>query len=234
MRSRATIAALRIGLLLAAGSWAVPSQGADPALGPWGELSLKGGRVLHSAKVLSDEGDNLVMRCDEGLVKVAKLNLPQAVAEAYATKPAEPSEPQMVMMPFDPDKAPLVEDPDDRPKPKAAAKAAAAPVEAAVAAPSLVFKGCTIASFTMRAFQSSLGCAEVVVQNDTDARAVIFPRDIACVTADGKRLVGRQIVMDGFPPVIKRRQVVPPLASADFQVTFSNEALDISGVRWAR
>lgn len=237
MRSRATTAALRIGLLLAALSWAAPSRGADPDKGPWGELALKGGRVLHNAKVLSDEGDNLVVRCDEGLVKVAKTNLPPAVAEAYPTAPAAPSGPQMVMMPFDPDRAPVIEEPDDRPKPKPAAKPAVKPVpapgEAQGAAPSLVFKGCTITSFTMKPFQNSQGCAEVVLQNDGEAKAVILPGDIVCVTTDGKRLLGRLIVVDGFPPSVKRRQVVQPSSSVTLQVAFSNDALEVSDVVWA-
>jgi hypothetical protein len=234
MRFRATIAALRIGLVLAAGSWAALSRGADPALGPWPELPLKGGRVLHGAKVLSDEGANLVLRCDEGLVKVAKSDLPPSVAAAYPQAPDAPPGSQMVMRPFDPDKAPLVDDPYDRPKPKAAAKPASAQSEMPIAAQSPVFKGCTIASFTMKPFLNAQGCAEVVVQNDSEARAVILPGDIVCVTSDGKHLVGRQIVVDGFPPVIKRRQVVPPLSSVTLQVAFSNDALEVSDVAWTR
>jgi hypothetical protein len=234
MGSRATIAALRIGALLAACVLAAAaSRGADAgAQGPWDALALKGGRVLHNARVLSDEGDSVVIRCDEGLVKVAKSSLPQAAADAYPAKPQAPAGPEMVMMPFNPDAAPTLQEPEEKPKPKP--KPAANTAVAPAASPSPVFKGCTIASFSMKPFQNSLGCAEVVVQNATEARVVLLPGDIACVTAAGKRLGGRQIVMDGFPPVIKRRQVIPPLGSADFMVTFSNESLDGSSVLWAR
>jgi hypothetical protein len=63
---------------------------------------------------------------------------------------------------------------------------------------------------------------------------MILPGNFACVTADGKRLAGRQIVIDGFPPIIRRRQIVPPHGSSDFEVTFSNDALDAPVVQWAK
>jgi hypothetical protein len=209
---------------------ACASRGADPGpAGPWDTLAIKGGRVLHNATVLSDEGDSVVIRCDEGLVKVAKSSLPQAAADAYPAKAPAPMEPQMVMQPFNPDVLPVAPEPEARPKP-GPPKVTPAPK----AAPSLVFKGCTIASFTMKPFQNSLGCAEVVVQNGSESPVVILPGDLACVAPAGKRLGGRQIVVDGFPPVIKRRQIVPPMGSADFMVTFSSDSLDGSTVQWAR
>jgi hypothetical protein len=199
-------------------------------LGPWDSLALKGGRVLHNAKVMSDEGDSVVIRCDEGLVKVAKASLPQAASEAGLAKAPAPPGPEMVMQPFNPDPIQVVPEPEAKPRPAARPT----PTPAPAAAPSPVFKGCTIQSFSPRPFQNSLGCAEVVILNDTDAPVVIFPGDIVCVTADGKRLGGRQIVTDGFPPVVRRREVVPPRGSAVNQVTFTDAALDIASVQWAR
>jgi hypothetical protein len=236
MWSRARIAAVRPGLLVASCLLAsLPCRAADPgAAGPWDALVLKGGRVLHNAKVMSDEGDSLVIRCDEGLVKVPKSIMPQA-ANANPPPPAAagstPAQ-EMVMMPFNPDSAPTVPEPQEKPKPKPKPAPTPSPVQKAALNP--VFKGCTITSFTMRPFQTSLGCAEVVIQNGTEAPVLILPGDIACITAEGKRLAGRQIVMDGFPPIIRRRQVVPPEGSIDIVVTFSNDALDTPTVQWAR
>jgi hypothetical protein len=232
MRPRASTAAARAVFLWAACVLGAVSRGADSGQGPWPELALKGGRVLHNAKVLSDEGDNVVVRCDEGLVKVAKSSLPQAASAAYPARPEAAAPQEMVMAPFDPDRAPLEVEPEAKAKAKPAAAAAKAPPPAAGV--TSVFKGCSITSFTMKTFHNSLGCVEVVVQNASDARALILPGDFACITSDGKRLDGRQIVEDGFPQVVKRRQFVPALGSADFVVTFANEALDVSDVRWAR
>jgi hypothetical protein len=234
MWSRACIAALRSGLLVA---WCLlanmSSWAADPgASGPWDSLVLRGGRVLHNAKVMSDEGDSLVIRCDEGLLKVAKSSLPQAAGANPSAAPSSAA-PEMVMQPFDPDAAPPSE-PDPQAKPKIKPKPAPERASAAKAAQGPVFKGCTIASFTMKPFQNSLGAAQVVVENGTDAPVVIIAGNFVCVTADGKRLAGRQIVMDGFPPIIKRRQVVPPRGNVDVQVTFSNDAVDASSVQWAQ
>jgi hypothetical protein len=232
MWSRAITAAFRRGLFMAAfASAACASRGADPGpAGPWDSLALKGGRVLHNATVLSDEGDNVVIRCDEGLVKVAKSSLPQAAADAFPAKAPAPAAVQMVMQPFNPDVLP-VGPPEPEAKPKPAPPKA---TPAAKAAPSLVYKGCTIESFTMKPFQNSLGCAEVVLQNGSDARVVVLAGDFACITTAGKRLGGRQIVVDGFPPFVKRQQVVPPGGSVDLMVTFSNDSLDGSTVQWAK
>ena len=235
MWSRARIAALRSGFMVACCLLAsLASRAADTgAAGPWDTLVLKSGRVLHNAKVMSDEGDSLVIRCDEGLVKVPKSGLPQAaIANPPPSAPVAAQAQEMVMMPFNPDSAPTVPEPQEKPKTKP--KPAPSPVPAAKAAQNPIFKGCTITSFTMKPFQTSLGCAEVVIQTGTEAPVVISPGDIACITAEGKRLGGRQIVMDGFPPIIRRRQVVPPEGSVDILVTFSNDALDTPTVQWAK
>src|SRR5580658_4161113 len=150
MLSRARIAALRSGLLLASFLLAsLSSRAADSgAVGPWDSLVLKGGRVLHNAKVMSDEGDSLVIRCDEGLLKIAKSSLPKAAGGSPAAAPSSAA-PEMVMQPFDPDSAPLPE-PEPQAKPKAKPKPAPERASAAKAGQDPVFKGCTISSFTMK------------------------------------------------------------------------------------
>jgi hypothetical protein len=201
--------------------------------GPWEALTLKGGRVLHHARVLSDEGEALVIRCDEGLVKAPKSALPRFAAQALAPAPAPvPDGSQMVMERFDPDSFQPEPEPEARPKP--AQKPAPNTVQGAPREPSVAFMGCTIESFAAKPFQNSLGCAEVVIRNPTDSPVVIRSGDIVCVTAEGRRLVGRQIVSDGFPPVVKRREVVPPNGSLENLFTFSDEAVEIASMQWTR
>lgn len=230
---RARVASLRCMLLLAA-CLALPrlSAAGDPAaLGPWAALELKGGRVLHNARVLSDEGDSIVVRCDEGLVKVAKDSLPPAVADAMPAKPAPAAAhpgPDMVMKPFNPDSI----EPDPAPENKG--RPARKPAEEAKTDADPVYKGCTIVSFRVKPYQNSLGCAEVDIRNDGESPVVIVPGNIVCVTAAGARLRGRFFIVDGFPPFAKRREVVPAHGNVDMQVTFSNEALDVASVLWAR
>ena len=122
--------------------------------------------------------------------------------------------------------------PEPEAKPKS--KPSPLPAQNPRPSPSPIFKGCTIVSFQPKPYQSSLGCEEVVIRNDGEAPVVIVPSNIVCVTATGARLGGRYFVEDGFPPVAKRREVVAPQGSVDIQVTFSNSALDVSGVQWAR
>jgi hypothetical protein len=52
--------------------------------------------------------------------------------------------------------------------------------------------------------------------------------------ADGARRFGRNLVTDAFPPAVKRREFIPPHGDLDDIVTFTNEALDITSVQWAR
>jgi hypothetical protein len=191
-------------------------------------LELKDGRVLHNVRVMSDEAESIVVRADEGLLKIAKSNLPKAVAEAHPVSPQPPATPEMVMQPFNPVLPAAAPEPESKPKP--VAKQAPAPK----AGPNPVFKGCTIVSFQMKPYNNSLGCAEVVIRNDADSPAVILPGDIVCVTADGARHNGRQIVTDAFPPIVKRREIVPAHGSVDDQVTFVNDAIDISNLQWAK
>jgi len=55
-----------------------------------------------------------------------------------------------------------------------------------------------------------------------------------CVTSNGARHRGRNLITDGFPPQLKRREVVPPGGQVDDIVTFTDEALDNPTVQWAR
>jgi hypothetical protein len=233
-RPHARIAALRVALLLAvcaaANTGLRASDPVPPA--PVAPLVLRDGRVLHNARVISDEGDSVVFHADEGLIKIAKSNLPQVVAEAYPAKPAAPATPEMVMEAFDPNPPNAVQEPDARPKPKPAPRAV--PPPGADPSKPMVFKGCTLVSFEPKSFQSALGSAEVVIRNDTDSAVVIFPGNLVCVTTAGARLAGRAIVSDAFPPIVKRREYVPADGQVDDFVIFTNDTLDIASVQWAR
>jgi len=188
-------------------------------------LPLKDGRVLHNVKVMEDEGESVVVKADEGLLKIAKNLLPAGFVETAPPAPAAGS--QMVMEPFNPNLAP---EPAPAKKP-APAPRPAAPVKAA---PNPVYKGCTIMSFQPKTFGTILGAAEVVVRNDTDNPVLLQPRDFACLTVGGQRYGGRVIISDGVPPMTKRKEVVPAHGQIDDIVTFTNEALEFTGVQWAR
>jgi hypothetical protein len=227
----------RIGFLAAALLLAPAALSADPAPpASIASLQLKDGRVLHNLKVMSDEGANVVVRADEGLLKIAKTNLPAALADAYAAKPRAtvPAGPvQYVMQRFDPNEPPEAPPPEPGAKPKAnaAAKAGAA---APTAMGSAIYKGCTIISFQIKSFQSVQGCAEVVIRNDTDEKVMIRPAEITCTTADGARHVARNIITDSFPPNVKRREFVPAKGELDDIFAFANEPLEITAVQWSR
>jgi hypothetical protein len=230
-RCHAWAAAPGLGVLLVACFLApAPARAADAAPSAVATLNLGDGRVLHNAKVIADEGDSVVIKSDEGLVKVAKSDLPQVLGAVYPAPPPPVDASKMVMVPFNPspmDAAPEYE-PGAKPKP------AQANTQKAVQGSPLVFRGCTVVSFQMKAFQEVQGCAEVVIHNDTEAPVVLFPRNLVCVTATGAQMVGRYFVTDGFPPIVKRREVVPAQGNIDETVTFANGALDISKVQWGR
>jgi hypothetical protein len=214
---------------LAAPLGARAADAAQPAV--LGSLELKDGRVLHNVRIMSDEPDGIVVRADEGLVKIPRSDLPQAVAGTFPAKAAEPQGPELVMQRFDPNQ--IVEAPrDDAPKP--APKPVQRPTQVPAPGHSPVYKGCSIISFQLKAFQTLQGCAEVVIHNDTDATVELRPGDFVCVTAAGARLGGRNMITDAFPPAIKRREFIPPRGDVDDIVTFTNDALDIVAVQWAR
>jgi len=226
---------VRLGLLVTACLLLRAAAAADPApLLP--SVALRDGRVLHNVRIMDNEGDSIVVHADEGLLKIAKSNLPADLSDGLPSppqpKPGPPADGGMVMQGFDPNQAPA-QDPEAKPAPKVTPPPNAPPKPApAVANP--VFKGCTVVSFGPKAFDNVLGCAEVVIRNDTDAPVIIVPRDIVCIAVGGVRHGGRFIVTDGFPPHIKRREFVPPRGEVDDIVTFTDTAIDISSVQWAR
>lgn len=186
--------------------------------------------MLHKVKLISDEADSVVVNASEGLLKIPKAILPPGFVDTAAPFPTPKAEPGMVMMPFNPNPMNSEAQDDAKPTPKPVQK----PTPMPSSAPNPVFKGCVITSFTPKPFQSLLGCAEVVFQNTTEAPVVINPGDVTCAVATGRPLRGRQFVVDAFPPIIKRRDVVPEEGSLDVMVVFANDALEISEVRWTR
>ncbi|HXQ80213.1 MAG TPA: hypothetical protein VN775_02795 [Opitutaceae bacterium] len=207
-----------------------PSRAASPSPTPTPipTLKLNDGRVLHNVVVKSNEPDSIVVRASEGLLKVAKSNLPQDLADAFPAKSDQPGAQDMVMQPFNPNapQAAPGQPPLGRPIPR--------PTPTPKPTRDPTYKGCTIVSFQPKAFQTSLGCAEVVIRNDTDTPVLINPGEIVCVTTTGGRRNGRIFVTDGVPPIIKRIEIVPARGDVDDILTFTNDALDISYVEWAR
>jgi hypothetical protein len=195
-------------------------------------VALRDGRVLHNVRIMAYEGDSIVVHADEGLIKVAKINLPPGVVDSMPKITPTPAVAGVVMQTFDPNQA-IGDEPEAKPIPKAKPNTvipeAPQPGEASV-----VYKGCSIVSFQKKAFQTALGCAEVVIRNDTESPAVVIPSDIVCVAANGSRHPGHFIVADGFPPRVKRREFVPSHGSVDDIVAFTDDDIDISQVKWAR
>ncbi len=205
------------------------SRGAEsaPNPAPIPVLKLNDGRVLHNVRIKANEESSIVVLADEGFMKIAKSNLPKEVADAYPAKPAQAAGQDMVMQPFNPN-------PQAEPGPGPTPRPKAKPTPTPRPAQNPVYKGCTVVSFQPKAFQNSLGCAEIVIRNDTDAVVVINPGEIVCITNTGTRYSGRIFVTDGIPPIIKRQEFVPPRGDVDDTITFTNDALDISYVQWAR
>jgi hypothetical protein len=191
-------------------------------------LPLNDGRVLHNVKVMSNEGTSLVVHADEGLLKIARANLPPAVAEAYPAKRVAPAGPETVMPAFNPDKPP--EDPlVPKPEPKIPS---VTPKPVVRSRP--VYKGCTIVSFQMKAFQGSQGSEQVVILNSTEADVELIPTDFNCILSDGTRHSAGYIVTDGYPFVIKKKEIVPARGQIDDLIVFSNKPVDIVSVEWRR
>jgi hypothetical protein len=202
------------------------ADAAAPTPTPVAVLLLRDGRALHNVRVMSSGPDGIVVNGDEGLMKIPRANLPDAVANALPAPKAGGAD--MVMQPFNPDMGPPAPTPTPKPRPPQRPTAAPKPT------PNPVFRGCTIASFQVKPFQNVLGSAEVVIRNDTDSAVAILPGDITCVTDSGALHRGRQFVVNAYPPIVRRRETVPARGTLDEQVTFTNEALQITAVRWSR
>jgi hypothetical protein len=197
-----------------------------PPPAPIPVLKLNDGRVFHNVQVKKDQPDSLLVLADEGLLKISKSSLPPALASTYPVRLPPAGSPDMVMPPFNPN-------PNQTALPLPGNKLAPRPTPVPTRSQG-VYKGCTIVSFEQKAFQTSLGCAEVVIRNDTDEAVVIYPGEIICVTTNGVRRPGRLMVVDGDTPSIRRQETVPAHGDVKDIVTFTNEALDISYVLWAR
>jgi hypothetical protein len=224
MSFRPSLAARRRGFLVGALVFLAAVSMAAPSAPPtkWPVLELKGGRVLHNVKLISDETDSIVVRADEGLVKVAKATLPASVAAFYPVKTPPQGPPEMMMEPFNSDPAGAVRAQEPIAKPDAKLP------------DHTVYKGCTIVSFQPKAYQTVLGCAEVVVRNDTDAPVEIYPGDFSCVASLYGRLVGRSILVEGDPPGRKHKEIVPPHGNVDDLLTFTNQPIEILSVQWTQ
>lgn len=187
-------------------------------------LTLSGGRVLHHVRVLSDEQDSLVVYCDEGMIKVPKSSLPGATQAAPTKAPAQ----AMVMQAFNPNpSSEIANAPTPRPTPTPRPMPTSPPQR-------LVFKGCTLVSFVPKPYRDVLGCAEVVIRNETDGPVGIEPNDLMCTTQNGRRYRGRILVTDGYPPVVKHNEVIPPNGEITDLVTFTNTSIEIASVQWSR
>jgi hypothetical protein len=225
MRMRACIGFLVAGWLTvtAASSAADATTPAPIAL-----VQLKDGRQLHNVKVMSNEPASIVVRADEGLIKISKSNLPQSVADLYPARVAPTPTPELVMQPFNPSPGLMAPGSEPSVRPLQIPTPDPNPPSAAV------YKGCTIVSFQLKAFQASQGCVEVVVKNDTDTPVDILPGNFGCVTTDGKHLRGGYIVTEGYPVVIKHSETVPARGQIVDIVAFSNHELDVSTIQWVR
>jgi hypothetical protein len=224
-RAKPVAAGLLLGVCLL-GQTAAPAADPVPASAPIPVLKLNDGRVFHNVQVKKDQPDSLLVLADEGLTKIAKSRLPPALASLYPVRQPPAGSPAMVMQPFNPN-------PNQSSLQVPGSKSPPRPTPAPTRALG-VYKGCTIVSFESKPFQTSLGCAEVVIRNDTDEPVTIYPGEIICVTTNGMRRQGRLMVVDGDTPSIRRQETVPPHGDIKDIVTFTNDALDISYVLWAR
>ena len=197
-----------------------------PTPSPIPTLKLNDGRVFHNVQVRKDEDTGLVIRADEGLLKISKASLPPALAAAYPVRqPVEKAD--TVMQPFNPN-GPQMSPYQPNPGPKSSLKPTPTPPAKGV------YKGCSIVSFVPKAFQTSEGCVEIVIRNDTDEPVVIAPGEIVCVTTNGLHRLGRFFVIDGDTPQVRRTETIPAHGDIHDILTFTNEAIDISYVLWAR
>jgi hypothetical protein len=231
--------AARTGLALALVLWLLapglradpnPSPSPTPSPAPVLEtLDLKDGRVLHHVRIMEDEDTAIVVHADEGLLKIAKSLLPAGVAKP-APDASVGGDGDTIMAPFNPNPPP--EPPPE--KPVAPPKPVVPKVAPEKAGPNPVFEGCTIISFQPKEMQTALGCAEVVIQNDTDSPVLIQPKDIVCIATSGQRHMGRIFITDGIPPIVKHKEIVPSHGQVDDLLTFTNAAIDVQTVQWSR
>ena len=185
--------------LAAACALGLPALSADTASASFPTLALLDGRVLHNARIISNKPDSVVIRADEGLMMISKTKLPESVAVLYPVQAPTPTPPGTMMKPFNPNPADASGMPAPKPRPT--------PRPTPKAAENHLFRGCSIVSFQAKAFQTSLGCAEVVIRNETDSPVEIQPGNIVCITTTGVGHAGRFFIIDGTPPIVKRSEI---------------------------
>ena len=188
-----------------------------------GTLELKGGRVLHNAKILSDQWDSVVVYSTEGMVKVKKSDLPPALQAKYPMKEAPP--PPMVSP-----KVTINEPPQKRVAPPPAP-----PKDDAKSNNTGIYQGLMILNFHPEPMQATQGCVSVTIHNTGSDPVKITPDMIVCVKADGGQYVGKRffsIVDQGT--MVKTTDSVAPSADVTEIVFFQNDPLDMQDIRWAR
>jgi hypothetical protein len=190
-------------------------------------MQTRNGKVYHDPKLVALEADSVVFNTREGLVKVPKANLTDAtLAALHITR--DPASADMVM------DTPNLQAPSATPTPptsKPTPKPRTTPLPKPP--PNPVYKGCTITSFAPKVFGTVQGCAEVVIQNDTESPVVVYPHDFAAVTPSGSLVRGHKLIMESYPPIIRRSDTVSPKGTLTEIVTFIDGPLEIASVRWA-
>ena len=189
-----------------------------------GTITLKGGRVLHDAKILNDEPSSVVIFAAEGMIKVKKIDLPADLAARYPARAEPPVALYQTLSQVPPPAAPQAPKPKPRPTPR--------PTPTPVVP---LFSGCSIASFQPRQVQGSLGCFEVTFHNTTSTDQTLTPGEVLCTGTDGSHHQGREFfdVSSGVT-VVKRRDVVPAGGDLTTVVYFSNDEIPLDQIKWAR
>ena len=189
-----------------------------------GDIPLKTGKVLHHAKLISDQFDSLVVFSAEGMVKVRKADLPDALAKRYPERAAPPPPP-----------APLISKPLTLDAPDEAGRPRPAPPPVAAPADPNLFRGCLITNFAAKPVQGTLGCVEVTIHNSTESPVDITPAMIRCVTTDGKVHPGMRffVVNDLGSMTMKKTETVPPSGDVTDVVFFQQLEMDIQSLSWA-
>ena len=189
-----------------------------------GTIELKSGKTLHNAKVLSDQWDSIVVFATEGMVKVKKADLPEALLAKYPMK-AEPPPPMVMMKTMATAQAPAHGEvaPPMAPKP-----APAAPDNNGL------YLNMLILSSQLKPMQASQGCVEVTVHNNGSEAQTLKADRITCVDQAGGIHVGKRFfIVADQGTMVKNEVSVPGGGDVTEIVYFQNEELRIGEIRWA-
>ena len=191
-----------------------------------GTITLKGGRVLHGAKVLTDEPSSLVIFAAEGMIKVKKSDLPDDLAARY---PVRPEPPVALYQTLSQVPTPPISAAPPKPKPRPTPRPMPTPVVP-------LYNGCSIASFRPKPVQGSLGCVEVTFHNTTPEDKALAPNAVVCTGTDGTHHQGKQFFSgtDRGLTIVSRREVVPAGGDLTTVVFFSNEEIPLDQVLWVK